>query len=426
MSAPPITPSPAARSSLPALLVCGILLTLAVFTWPYLLVRFVSLQWQVGNVAAAAGLLSTALALSALVAWACRRRLSSWLARVFPANRQSLYAAGAVVLAVALFSGLAEIGLRFFQVPFRLGWTPAEYRISRFDPDLGWAYLPNLSTVQRFGSEGRQVAIYTDAMGNRVADPGFHLDPSAPTVIFAGCSYTFGHGLPFEETFAGRLASAPGFPYQVLNLGVQGYGTDQSLVSLQQVLPKVNAKVVIYTFLLDHVKRNDNADRRFIFPKARFPGTKPRFSVAADGSLRQVSRPHRYEEMLDCHLCDLLELTWNRWGPEPSIPLTRALVKAMKQYVESRGAVFVLVLWTNPHQIPTGQLVEALFPRLKANVVDVGAGAPPAFGAWMIPGETHPDARAHAYVASRIGAKLSELGLTPASSAPTESVPRQP
>ena len=421
MSAPPISPPRTPRSSLPVIVVCFILLTLAVFIWPQILVRFVPLQWQVGNVSAAAALLSVALTLSAAAAWGGRRWLSSRLARLFSSARQVGYAVAAIVLAVVLFAVVAEIALRVFQIPFRLGWTPMEYRISRFDPDLGWAYLPDLSTVQRFGSAGRPVAIYTDATGSRVADPGFHLDPVAPTVVFAGCSYTFGHGLPFEETFAGRLAASPGFPFQVINLGVQGYGTDQSLLSLEQVLPKVNAKVVIYTFLLDHVKRNDNADRRFIFPKARFPGTKPRFTVGPDGSLHQASRPHRYEEAWDCHLCDLVELFWNRWGPQPSIPLTRALVKAMKEYVESRGAVFVLVLWTNPHQVPTEQLAAALFPGLKANVVDVGAGAPPAFGTWMIPGETHPDARAHAYVASRIGAKLGELGLT--ASPPTQLPP---
>ncbi|MCI0567454.1 MAG: hypothetical protein L0Z52_04570 [Acidobacteria bacterium] len=420
MSAPPTAPSRASGSPLPAIVVCGILLTLAAFTWPQILVRFVSLQWQVGNVTSAAGLLSTALAVAALGAWICRRWLSSRVARMFTSKRQCLYSAGAILLALAVFAGLSEFALRVFQVPFRLGWTPAEYRISRFDPGLGWSYLPNLSTVQRFGSEGRTVAIYTDAMGSRVADRNLHLDPAAPTVVLAGCSYTFGHGLQYQETFAGRLAAIPGFPYQVLNLGVQGYGTDQSLLSMEQVLPKVNAKVVIYTFLLDHVKRNDNADRRFIFPKARFPGTKPRFVVDRDGSLRQVSHPHRYEDMLDCHLCDLVELFWNRWGPQPSIPLTRALVKAMKEYVESRGAVFVLVLWTNPHQVPTEQLEQALFPGLKANVVDVGAGAPPAFTGWMIPGETHPDARAHAFVATRIGAKLGELGLIASSPPPTE------
>ena len=402
-------PSP---SLLPGAVLCALLAGFAVLLWPQVLRNFFPLQWQVGNVAPAAFLLSLASAIAALVCWLGRRRFSSRLARIFASRRQALFAAGTLLLAVVAFAGLAEIGLRLFQIPFRLGWTPAEYRISRFDPDLGWSYLPNLSTVERFGSAGRPVAIYTDATGNRVPAPDTRPNPAAPTALFVGCSYTFGHGLPFEETFVGRLASIPGLPLQVVNLGVQGYGTDQSLLSLEQVLPKFNTKVVIYTFLLDHVKRNDNADRRFIFPKARFPGTKPRFAVGSDGALRQVSRPLSYDQVPDCHLCDLVQLFWNRWGPEPSVGLTRALVKAMKDYVESKGAVFVLVLWTNPHRMPSDQLAEALFPGLHANVVDVGAGAPASFPQWMIPGETHPDARAHAFVAQRIAAKLQELGLS--------------
>ena len=409
----PAAPRPS-RPSLAGVLLAALLLALAIFTWPHVLVRFVPLQWQIGNVSGYAGLLSLGLALGALVSWLARRRISSRLRRSFPSRRHALYAALSLVLALAVFLGLSEIALRLFQVPFRVGWTPAEYRISRFDPALGWSYLPNLSTVQRFGSQGRQVAIYTSAAAYRVAAPRASADAAAPTLIFAGCSYTFGHGLPYEETFPGRVASLPGNPLQVINLGVQGYGTDQSLLSLKEMMPKLNAKVVVYTFLLDHVKRNDNADRRFIFPKARFPGTKPRYELASDGSLRETSRPRRYEEMRDCHLCDLVELAWNHWGPAPNVPLTQALVKAMKEYVESRGAIFVLALWTNPHSIPTDQLMETLFPGLHANVVDVGHGAPPAFPQWMIPGETHPDARAHAYVASRIAAELARLGMLPA------------
>jgi hypothetical protein len=412
MSLSPAPPLGAGRSGFPGIVISFILGCLAILTWPWVLRNFCSLWWEVGNVAPAALALSLLLTLAALITWMGRRRIGSSFARAFPTPREALFAATSLVLTTLLFAILAEVGLRLFQIPFRLGWTPMEYRISRFDPVLGWSYVPDLSTVERFGSMGRPVAIFTDASGHRVASAGAQPDPSTPTALFVGCSYTFGHGLPFEETFPGQIASLPGFPLQVVNLGVQGYGTDQSLLSLKQVLTKFNTKVVIYTFLLDHVKRNDNDDRRFIFPKARFPGTKPRFAVAPDGSLRQVSLPRPYDQVLDCHLCDLVRLFWTRWGPEPSVELTRALVNEMKDYVVSNGATFVLVLWTNPHP-PAGQeLGQVLFPGLNTNVVDVGAGAPAEFPQWMIPGETHPDARAHAFVARRIAAKLQELGLS--------------
>ncbi|HEV8375844.1 MAG TPA: hypothetical protein VGR38_06360 [Candidatus Polarisedimenticolia bacterium] len=414
MTLPARTAPQGIRTSRHAALPSLFLLALAVLLWPPVLRMVFPLHWQIGNVAPFAFALSLTCGVAAGVAWTIRRRVAATLARIFPTWRSAGLAALAVLLALVAFLGVSEVGLRVFHYPFRLGWTPAEYRISRFDPLLGWSYIPDLSTVQRFGSAGRPVGITFDSMGTRVAAPGVRHDPAKPTLLFAGCSYTFGHGLPFEETFVGRLSSMPGFPYQAINLGVQGYGTDQSLLSLQQVLPRFNTKVVVYTFLLDHVKRNDNSDRRFIFPKARFPGTKPRFALGGDGTLHKVSEAHRYDEILDCHLCDLLELFWTRFGPEPSIELTRALVRKMKEYVESKGAVFVLVLWTSPHRMEEGRLAQMLFPGTKMNAVDIGAGAPPAFGQWMIPGETHPDARAHAYAAERIAAELRKLGLIPA------------
>ena len=413
------SPSPAGpRAPLSAVFLCGALLLLAILLWPQVLRNLFPLQWQVGSLGPAAFFLSLASGAAALWTWLARQRVRDFSYRTFPTARHTFFALGTSILAVGLLLGLAEIGLRIFHYPFRLGWTPPEYQISRFDRVLGWSYIPNLSTVQRFGSEGRPVSIYFDDMGSRVDAPATRHSPAAPTALFVGCSYTFGHGLPFEETFVGRLAAMPGFPFQAINLGVQGYGTDQSLLSLKQVLPKFNTQVVVYTFLLDHVKRNDNADRRFIFPKARFPGTKPRYSVDRGGSLRLVSTPRRYDEIPDCHVCDLLELFWTRWGPPPSMELTRALVKDMKEYVESKGATFVLVLWTNPHRMDQDKLVQALFPGMSPNVVDTGAGAPPQFSQWMIPGEIHPDARAHAYVAHRIVAEFRVLGLLPKASSP--------
>ena len=66
-------------------------------------------------------------------------------------------------------------------------------------------------------------------------------------------------------------------PYQVVNLGVQGYGSDQALLALKKHLPKFNAKIVVYTFIENHILRNGNYDRRMLVPTARFLGTKPQF-----------------------------------------------------------------------------------------------------------------------------------------------------
>jgi hypothetical protein len=337
--------------------------------------------------------------------------------RLLPSRRRRIFALAACLLAAILFLSGAELALRMLDYPFRTRWIPSENALARFDPDLGWSYIPDRSVTQRFGSYGRPVAMHFNDIGARVGEPGRRFDPALPTVVFVGDSYTFGHGVTYEESFVGQFEKNSGLPYQVVNLGVQGYGTDQALLILKRHSRDFNIKAVVYAFLLDHVRRNDNADRRLIFPGAKFLGTKPRFALRRDGKLEEVESPRRYEEMSQIRIWQLLQLAWAKYGPGPSMDLTRALVEEMKEEVESHGATFIMVLWTNRHAMPPGQLSGELFPGIRLNVIDTGAGAPADWDSYHIPGEYHPDARAHARVAALLAEKFRELGLAPPSGA---------
>ncbi len=328
-----------------------------------------------------------------------------------PIRRRLIFPLLACLLGGAASLVMAEVLLRLFDYPFRLRWTPSENALARFDPELGWSYIPDRTVTQRFGADGRPIEMHFNDIGARVGEPGRRFDSTTPTVIFVGDSYTFGHGVTYDESFVGQFEKNSGLPYQVVNLGVQGYGTDQALLILKRHIEDFNTKVVVYTFMLDHVRRNDNTDRRLIFPGAKFLGTKPRFALRHDGSLVQVEKPARYEELSQIRLWQLLQLAWAKLGPGPSMELTRALVRNMKDYVESQGAKFILVLWTNRHSMPSGELARELFPGINLNVIDTGAGAPADWDSFHIPGEYHPDARAHARVAQLLAEKFRELGL---------------
>ena len=67
-----------------------------------------------------------------------------------------------------------------------------------------------------------------------------------------------GHDLSYEESFVGKFEALQEVPYQIVNLGVQGYGSDQALLTLKRYLPKFQTKVVVYTFIEDHILRNGN------------------------------------------------------------------------------------------------------------------------------------------------------------------------
>jgi len=305
------------------------------------------------------------------------------------------------------------VALRLADYPFRTEWIPSENALAQFDPVLGWSYIPSRSVTQRFGSDDRPISMHFNDIGARVGEPGRRFDSSSPTVVFVGDSFTFGHGVTYEESFVGQFERSSGSRFQVVNLGVQGYGTDQALLALERHGKDFNTRVVVYTFLQEHLKRNDNTDRRLLYRDAKFLGTKPRFALDRHGTLEEVDRPRRYDEMIQLRVFQIVQLAWVKYGPPPSIELTRALVRRMKDDAESQGATFILIHWTDRHFLPPGQRAGRLFPGIKLNVIDTGAGAPEDWDSCYIPGEHHPDARAHARVARLLLDKFRELGLAP-------------
>jgi hypothetical protein len=320
------------------------------------------------------------------------------------------------VLTLAITLGATEIVLRIRHLPFRSDWVPSENAMAQFDADLGWSYVPERTHEGSFGSEARRVSIRFDALGSRVGEEGAVREPARPTVLFIGCSYTMGHGLPYEETFAGRLAADPTFPFQVVNLGVQGYGTDQALLMLQRHLDRFPVAAVVYTFIEDHVPRNHNDDRRLMIPGGKFLGTKPMFALRGDGSLYLAKRAARYEDLVQSNLVNWVRLFCYRRRPRPGPELTEALIAEMERAATSRGARFLVVLWRQGPPPPGGTVMDWRSREQDGSLVDTGDDPPPDWDRWLIPGDGHPDARAHARVAELIGRRLA-AGI-PASPAP--------
>jgi hypothetical protein len=302
--------------------------------------------------------------------------------------------------------GAVELALRHFGLPFREVYAPSEYATTQFDPELGWVYMPNKSLLQRFGADRRDVALHFNSTGFRVRLPGDTHSPARPTALFIGCSFTMGEGLPFEETFVGQLEGVPDFPFQVINLGVQGYGTDQSLLLMKRYFKRFNTQAVVYTFIEDHVARNANYDRRLLHTHSRFVGTKPLFIIQPDGTPALQKKPMRYTDFSYSRTWALLQRAWLRWGPVPSFNLTRALIQEMQDYVESQGATLVVLDW-NWSQRPSH------LREMELNLIDTADDPPAGWNTWMIPGDSHPNAQAHQHVARLIGEKFKRLHLFP-------------
>jgi hypothetical protein len=383
----------------------------AVLAWPGVVGRWVELRWQIGDLHPLLTGVSLGAALVGALSLGFRARIDAWLARALPSPRRLSLAAIALSCSIALGVLAAEVALRVLGLPFRVEKTPSEYALARFDRTTGWSYVPGRSTVQRFGSDAREIPLHFDVHGARVPAPDSARDPERPSLLLIGCSYAMGHGVRYEESLAGRLEATPGFPYQVVDLGVQAYGTDQALLALRRGLETFDAHVVVYPFICDHVARNSNSDRRVLRPTRRFLGTKPRFALDAQGLPYLSDAPREYGPRFESKLWALLQIRLAGWGPVPSLPLTRALVAQMKHESEAHGARFLVVQWEM--RTPPPYCGEHPLEGLELDLIDTRRDAPADWNDWTIPGDGHPDARAHQRVSELVLAKLRGLGLVP-------------
>jgi len=146
--------------------------------------------------------------------------------------------------------------------------SPGEkpYRSVHVDPNLGWLPIPGLrqekpgeSTNSR-GLRGSQEYAYERASG-------------VARILVLGDSFTYGFGVRDEETFSYRLQLLLG-DTEVLNLGVNGFGTDQQILYFEREGRKYSADLVLLVVYYDDFHRNVLSFREL---------PKPRFYLDGDG-----------------------------------------------------------------------------------------------------------------------------------------------
>jgi hypothetical protein len=180
--------------------------------------------------------------------------------------------AAATVLAFALVLLLAELLARVLH-PGALDDQPQASlaRLHRFSPVYGWELRPlartqvdgHLTTINRLGQRGPEHALARTAGRRRV--------------LMLGDSVGFGYGVGDGETLGARLEERG---YEVVNLSVPGYGTDQELLRLEREAAAWRADVVLVHFCVE----NDFVDN--VSPRFFYDGLHPKpFFTLREGTL---------------------------------------------------------------------------------------------------------------------------------------------
>jgi hypothetical protein len=307
---------------------------------------------------------------------------------------------------------------------------PPLHRLHRYSESLGWEPRPGA----RFASAGVTVSINERGCRGRPVAP--ERRARRTRIVLLGDSIAFGLGVNDGETFAGLL-DAPAAGREVVNLAVQGYGPDQSLLRLEREGPSYRPDLVVFSLCLG----NDFADA--VLPVSLYDGRhpKPYFTLERDALVEhhdQLRLARR--QQLSLWLAERSRLF--RWlsAPRPAagagaeswlarrraalsdrrraLELVAALVARMQDVARAAGADFVVLVH------PDRELIEGraawragLFtaPRLAAvRMVDLReryARRGLAYADWAADRIGHLSRAGHLHTALVVEEVLEEAGV---------------
>lgn len=231
----------------------------------------------------------------------------------------------AVLAAACAAFGVAELALR---AGGRGPWDPQieaagpEGAIVAAHPTRGYVFLPGRRSLDERGRRFTMTHLPNSFRITRPLDARAGVRPR-PGIWVLGCSFAHGWALNDEETFPWQLqVMLP--DHDVSNLGASGYGTLQSLVTLEETLRvERRPEVVVLAYASFHDERNaflrrfgksvlvSHSLEPFRWPYARLTRAGLRLEVATSPLrevplLRRSALVHALEILYDDRFEDLL------------------------------------------------------------------------------------------------------------------------
>ena len=328
------------------------------------------------------------------------------VARQTGASAVSLLALVLVSTIVALAFAEGALRVAGYKPWSSVNWMPT--RTERTDvplltekhPERGWANKPGKFVYAGYSEEVESITVTILPDEGRLNTPtAGNFDPAKPAFVFIGGSNTFGHAVSDHETYPWKLqARYPDVP--VYNYAVGGYGTFQSLLTLEEKLPDIpGRKIVFYGMLGHHLNRNvvdSSWVEMFSRPgKGRLP---PYGTLAVDGSLQRNPVSDRVPWPLKDKLAlvNTAEKAWiqvsTRERVADKVPVMEQILQQLRDFSAENDAELVVILLRDLGNWGETQVREYLvandFQMLDCTPEDYGEE-------YRVKNEGHPNDRQH-------------------------------
>jgi len=286
------------------------------------------------------------------------------------AIRRLLAPAALLLLSVVVALCLVEAGLR--SAHYGEGNLIHLEKFVEYDPGLGWRHKRNFSA--EFINDETHTTLRYNAQGWRGAESPYSKPPNVFRILVLGGSFIDGYSVQVQDRLTEVLESNLGPRFEVINLGVVGYGTDQDLLVLEQDGLRYQPDLVVLAFSYNDVWRNGsryfaNSARRVQKPlfvagedesvtltnvpvPPPVPTTQERFKLYQ--LIRTVVKgtPLLHGVAIKAGVADAPGLVWGEEFPvyrrtenatfAKSWAVTQALLRKMKQESQQRGIGFVV------------------------------------------------------------------------------------
>lgn len=286
---------------------------------------------------------------------------------------------------------------------------------------LGYGPRPGARVRSRRILNGRTVfdVTYTiDDQGHRTT-PGSRSD--GDTILFFGCSFTFGQGVNDDQTLPAYFARRTSFQYHVVNLGYSGYGAHQMLRSLELDLPRtaISGKVrgVVFQAASFQIPRSAGM--------SSWDLRGPRYALDGGGRLiTRSSQPSLAYNFLDRAVggSRIFSLSVQgidnlRYRQNEATELYAAIIEEAGSIVRRRyGIPLTLLYWDinlqgasalNPAEKALHESLVQRFTVEGMRIVRVSAQIPAYSEKYSIAGDRHPTPYAHSLNAAAVARSLS-------------------
>jgi GDSL-like Lipase/Acylhydrolase family len=292
--------------------------------------------------------------------------------------------AGVIVAAVGTLEWGVGRFARFPRIPTPGADDAGDRGLWLYDGTKGWFPRPNAQGRVFLGGP-EEGLVRLNSMGLRGPAVAARKLDGVRRILVLGDSFVFGVGVNEPSVFSSRLEGLlnAGQParYEVVNMGVSGYSTDQEYLLYQELGASLQPDIVLLVACDNDFDGNvqDFAYQAYYKPYFELTDGQlvrrnvpvPQLSrvqtarlwLGRRSNLWNIARASRFES-----LSGLFQVARPRRSSQEPVPLMRALVGALRNDVERSGARFVL--FNTGHRGERTPLFQALRADLRKDGVE--------------------------------------------------------